>query len=83
MIVAPNVGCGLLTDRDRIHYGKSLDARTSCGLLTDRDRIHSNTNGLAARRVAACSRAGIGYTTNTGGVVAPSCGLLTGRDRIH
>ena len=76
--------CGLLTGRDRIHF---FDARhyprLRCGLLTGRDRIHCTSAGCTASAVAACSRAGIGYTTRRLLLAAIGCGLLTGRDRIH
>ena len=78
-------GCGLLTGRDRIHFEATASSlRCSCGLLTGRDRIHYNSSGTPQQCVAACSRAGIGYTDGVDGTGEPtSCGLLTGRDRIH
>ena len=56
--------CGLLAGRGRLHCcAKSWRRRWSCGLLAGRGRLHYfglRTSGLPI--VAACSRAGVGYT---------------------
>ena len=76
----------------RLAHGLGSDTLTSkfypncsgCGLLTGWDRIHCRAEVYHAGIVAACSRAGIGYTVPRFRAESPTCcGLLTGWDRIH
>ena len=79
--------CGLLTGRDRIHLIATQNMlahaqlRLAHGPGSDTLRTSEHT---ASGWVAACSRAGIGYTSGCVACVdRVRCGLLTGRDRIH
>ena len=61
----------MLAGRDRLHWAaENFLAKDSCGLLAGRDRLHYARVDVFYSGVAACSRAGIGYTPSPPNLLA-------------